>query len=382
MVSHNIWLRDHCRCSECFHPVTKQRLVNTFDIPADIAPLSVESKQYGLEVTWPAPAPHTSIYPWLWLQEHSYDPPARPKLENATDPEKVLWGSNIAQNPPTVTFEEAMTDQGLFEWLSKVDKFGLCLITGVPPTTEGTEKLSERIGFIRETKYGKLWEMTADLAMGDTAYTNVALGAHTDNTYFTDPSGLQLLHVLSHTGGTGGKTLLVDGFHVAATLKERHPESYTLLSTVPIPAHAAGDDGGIYQASPKSGYPTLSHDLVTRELYQVRWNNNDRSVMDHLDPKIVEEWYEAIRIWNRLLKSADSEYWVQLSPGTALIVNNHRVLHGRSSFTGRRWVCGSYIVFDEFKSKLAVLKERFDPDRVTADTRDPSSGSSVWSPAL
>lgn len=30
--SHNIWLRDHCRCSECFHPVTKQRLLDTFDV--------------------------------------------------------------------------------------------------------------------------------------------------------------------------------------------------------------------------------------------------------------------------------------------------------------------------------------------------------------
>ena len=30
--SHNIWLRDHCRCSECYHPVTKQRLLDTFDV--------------------------------------------------------------------------------------------------------------------------------------------------------------------------------------------------------------------------------------------------------------------------------------------------------------------------------------------------------------
>jgi len=40
---------------------------------------------------------------------------------------------------------------------------------------------------------GKFWEFTADLAKGDTAYTNIALGAHTDNTYFvrqhtTDPA--------------------------------------------------------------------------------------------------------------------------------------------------------------------------------------------------
>ena len=92
--------------------------------------------------------------------------------------------------------------------------------------------------------------------------------------------------------------------------------------------------------------------------------------------------YEAIRMWNRLLKSADSEYWVQLSPGTAVVVDNHRVLHGRSSFTGRRRMCGAYIGLDEYRSKLAVLKERFEPDRVTVETRDPSSGKSVWAPAL
>ena len=34
----------------------------------------------------------------------------------------------------------------------------------------------------------------------------------------------------------------------------------------------------------------MNHDPVTRELYQVRWNNYHRSVMDHLDPKIVDEW--------------------------------------------------------------------------------------------
>jgi hypothetical protein len=31
---------------------------------------------------------------------------------------------------------------------------------------------------------GKLWDFTSDLAKGDTAYTTLALGAHTDNTYY------------------------------------------------------------------------------------------------------------------------------------------------------------------------------------------------------
>lgn len=92
--------------------------------------------------------------------------------------------------------------------------------------------------------------------------------------------------------------------------------------------------------------------------------------------------YEAIKGWYRLLKSADSEYWVQLSPGTAVVVDNHRVLHGRSSFTGRRRLSGAYIGLDEYRSKLTLLKERFEPDRVTIETRDPSGGGGVWGPAL
>jgi len=112
----------------------------------------------------------------------------------------------------------------------------------------------------------------------------------------TDPSGLQLFHLLSHTDGLGGATLLVDGFYVASILKDLHPELYSILSTIPIPAHAAGDETAIYQPSPKSGYPVLNHDPATRELYQVRWNNDDRSVMDRLDPKIVEEWSGDIEV--------------------------------------------------------------------------------------
>lgn len=36
--SHNIWLRDHCRCSDCYHPVTKQRLLDTFDVSSLTSP--------------------------------------------------------------------------------------------------------------------------------------------------------------------------------------------------------------------------------------------------------------------------------------------------------------------------------------------------------
>ncbi|PSS05511.1 hypothetical protein PHLCEN_2v3793, partial [Hermanssonia centrifuga] len=210
----------------------------------------------------------------------------------------------------------ASDDKGLFKWLSNVDKFGFSFVSGVPVTLEATEELSMRIGFIRETHYGKLWDFTADLAKGDTAYTTLALGAHTDNTYFTDPCGLQLFHLLSHTEGSGGSTLLVDGFYVASILKELHPTVYDTLSRIGVPAHAAGEPGSIYTPTPRNAYPVLRHHHD--ELAQIRWNNDDRSVMDHLSASEVEEWYHAVRLWHKFLTSADSEYWVQLSPGTAV----------------------------------------------------------------
>jgi len=209
------------------------------------------------------------------------------------------------------------------------------------------------------------------------AYTTLELGAHTDTTYYTDPCGLQLFHLLSHTDGSGGTSLLVDGFYVASIIKELHPEAYSLLSRVPIPAHSAGEPSALYRPSPPSGYPVLGHDSITGDLTQIRWNNDDRSVMNHLEPHLVEEWYDAIRIWDQCLKSPDSEYWVQLQPGTAVVIDNHRVLHGRSSFDGKRRMCGAYIGGDEYRSKLAVLQEKFSSD-LTSEPRP----RSVWHPSL
>ena len=134
----------------------------------------------------------------------------------------------------------------------------------------------------------------------------MALAAHTDTTYYvsllflfdsqfiylhrkqTDPCGLQLFHLLEHSNGSGGATLLVDGFYVASILKELHPQVYDILSRVRVPAHAAGEAGFIYALPPQRAYPVLDHH--GDELVQVRWNNDDRSVMDHMSPSELEEW--------------------------------------------------------------------------------------------
>ena len=69
-----------------------------------------------------------------------------------------------------------------------------------------------------------------------------------------------------------------------------------------------------------------------------------------------------------------------------LVIDNHRVLHGRSSFDGNRRMCGAYIGIDEYRSKLAVLTETFAPDLVLQATSELSNavvnGRSVWNNSL
>lgn len=54
-------------------------------------------------------------------------------------------------------------------------------------------------------------------------------------------------------------------------------------------------------------------------LIQVRWNNDDRGVVDlRKDRGAVEGWYEAARKWDEILRRQNMEYWAQLEPGRPL----------------------------------------------------------------
>lgn len=47
-------------------------------------------------------------------------------------------------------------------------------------------------------------------------------------------------------------------------------------------------------------------------------------------------------------------------------------------------MCGAYVGVDEYRSKLAVLREKFAPDSVSQDTAELvfANGRSVWNPLL
>lgn len=175
----------------------------------------------------------------------------------------------------------------------------------------------EKIGPIRNTHYGGFYDFVPDLALADTAYTNIALPAHTDTTYFTEPAGLQAFHCLSHDAPPdhnpdeplGGESLLVDGFKAAIKLKHDFPEAFGVLQRVQIPWHASGNEG--IAIAPDGFYPVIETDA--HRLRRIRWNNDDRGVVH---PANAEVWYDAARKWNEIIRQESSEFWFKLTPGT------------------------------------------------------------------
>jgi trimethyllysine dioxygenase len=338
------WLRDHCHARESLHPDTLQRQVDTFAIPTDITPerIDVDGGGETLRIVWKHDG-STSVWPaqFLWsIAQH----PHRSQL-----PQRRLWDRRLlAGDLPSMDHEEIMSgDAGLLRWLRKVEEYGFALATGVPVTIEATRELATRIGYVRETIFGGMWDFTANLAFKDTAYTSAAIGPHTDGTYSFDSPGFQMFHCLQFDG-SGGESTLVDGFKVAEDIRRSDPAAFEVLSSVKVPAQYLGD--GVHL---RAEHPIIQVD-ARGELVQIAYNNYDRAPFS-LPSARMTEFYRALKIFNAKINDPANEITMRLAPGTALLFDNWRLLHGRRSYQGYRRLCGAYLNKEDFDSKLRVL---------------------------
>ncbi len=341
------WLRDHCHAAHSLNADTLQREVDTFAIPQDIAPAKLEIKDGGgaLHIQWKHDA-GSSIFPaeFLWNMA---------QLDGRTPaPRRTLWDrDSMGKNFPSVSHDEVMaSDAGLLRWLSLVEEFGFALTTGAPPSMAATEALVKRVGYVRETIFGGMWEFSANQAFKDTAYTSVAIGPHTDGTYSNDSPGFQMFHCLQFDG-SGGDSTLVDGFKVAETIRNSDRQAFEVLSEVQVPAHYLGD--GVHL---RAEHPIIGLDQ-NGDLKQIAYNNYDRAPF-RLPPARMAEFYRALALFHRLINDPTYEISMRLTPGTVLFFDNWRTLHGRHAFKGHRHLCGAYLNMEDFQSKLRVLRSR------------------------
>ncbi|OCT46978.1 Trimethyllysine dioxygenase [Cladophialophora carrionii] len=388
----SFWLRDHCPCSECQHPSTHQRQLDTFSIDPDIKVSSIQSTPAGLEVVWPVSSvakttdmqtdtqpqtrTHRSIYPWEWLETHPPFIQASGKTTPSNAPRRT-WthvpppSSSSNSSLPSVPYDSIISTtspSGLKTFLQTIHTLGFCLVPRTPPDPSSTQSLVERISHIRPTHYGGFWDFTSAPNPIDTAYTDDYLPPHTDTTYFTDPAGLQLFHCLQPATQGGGESTFVDGFAAAQHLYATSPQHYHALSTYPIVSAALGSPAGAFYntAVARRGYPVLVHSAplpgVTTPspatLVQIRWNNLDRmapATPSFPNHTALKAWYSAAREWSRVLERPEFLITLQLKPGEPVIFDNWRVLHGRLAFQGQRRVCGAYVAMDDFRARCRGL---------------------------
>jgi gamma-butyrobetaine dioxygenase len=99
-----------------------------------------------------------------------------------------------------------------------VHDYGFALLHDVPVVSEAVLDVVKLFGYVRETNYGRYFDVKTVANPNNLAYTSLPLTVHTDNPYRDPVPTLQLLHCLA-SDVDGGDSILVDGFRVAEALR-------------------------------------------------------------------------------------------------------------------------------------------------------------------
>ena len=273
------------------------------------------------------------------------------ELQRSKDlPEKILW-DNSEINFKTFEFQYNQDEENqLLDILHYYHQYGFVLVTGLKPQDGEIINFAQRIGYIRETNFGKLFNVVSQQQPNDLAYTSIELESHTDNPYRKPVPSIQFLFCIQNSC-KGGDSTLVDGFKVTSDLKVNNPEAFEILSKTLINFRFKDKDailektGKIIKLSERG------------DLKQIKYSNRLDFVF-YQQPDQLEEFYKSKRLMHSMINSAKYMLKFHLNPGSLLIMDNYRTLHGRTSYNtseGSRWLQGLYIDHDSAESKYKLL---------------------------
>jgi len=340
-----IWLLDNRPDGR--HSPEGQRLFDVAELPEEPTIAAAALAGDDLKVEF-APGGMTAVYAAEWLRRHALDAASRAERRVG----RHLWDKSLAAHLPTGRYADvAQGGRALAAWLGHVHDSGFALLTGVPTEPGMVCRVIELFGCVRETNYGRLFDVVSVENPTNLAYTGLALGNHTDNPYRDPVPQLQLLHCLT-AAAEGGESIAVDGFFAAERLRRKFPDDFALLTRHAVPFRYV--EKGKVDIQTRA--PLIELD-VDGEVRAVRYNNRSAAPFD-LPEEMINPYYRAYRRFGRLLHDADALVGFKLAAGDLFIVDNQRVLHGRRGFgRGRRHLQGAYSDKDGLLSKLRVLEE-------------------------
>ncbi|MFE2416065.1 TauD/TfdA family dioxygenase [Streptomyces hokutonensis] len=346
------WLRDNCPCPRCRDPRNGQKLFQITELPPDLALDAVRRTDDGVEVDW-APDGHRSTYSARWLTANAPGAGGGPG-DRRSENGKTLWtAAELNGRLPEASWTEYLSDPVVkARVLESVLGLGFALLREVPCREGQVFEVAETFGYVRETNYGRLFDVRVEPDPNNLAFTGARITPHTDNPYRDPVPTLQLLHCLTN-GAAGGDSGLVDGFKAAALLRAEDPEAFALLTRTQVPFRF-----GDAHTELAADRPLIDVDGLGR-IREVRFNN--RSIGTLLLPADeLDSFYRAYRTFAEITLRPELQLEFRLLPGDCLIFDNVRLLHARTAFeeSGARHLQGAYADLDALTGTLAVLRRQ------------------------
>jgi gamma-butyrobetaine dioxygenase len=347
---HAVWLRDNCACPVCRHPQALERRYILLEDGEPRLASAVVGATGDLVVRF-APsgseAGHESRFDAGWLRHHCYQDWARAERRQPVR----LWGSELEKDLTVVAYDAFMaTDLALAAWISALQRDGIVLLSGAPARQGELERIAERVGPIRHTNFGMIFDVVSRPNPNASADTPIGLELHTDLANWEAPPGVQLLFCVSNDA-VGGDSVYGDGFKVAEDLRREEPEVFQRLTRQPVDFRFHDDSCDLTSRGP------MIELGAEGELVRVRFNNWLRAPFD-IPEHEIEPTYAALRsFWTRL-RDRRNQVRLKLQAGQMIAVANARVMHGRDPFdpnTGYRHMQGCLMDMDWIRSRMRLL---------------------------
>lgn len=337
-----IWLRDNCRCDLCGDTAGGRRFVSLSQL--DARPATAEAALDGdgaLRVVWADG--HVSLYGPAWLARHARQAARwRPRLWDAAAP------------PDLAGFDAARARDGgagTLAMLRLLRDQGLALLRGVGPTPEETEAAMGVLGPIQATSYGRLFDI---LNEGDTvtlSNSDQQLAPHTDEPFRYTPPGIIAFHAVT-PAAEGGDSILIDGFRLAEEVRRRDPGAFDLLSSLPQ-SFERRFEGSFDLVCHARAIVLDGHGAVCGFRFAERSASPPR-----LPDGEVAAFYQARRLLTDLIGDPAFRVVVRLAAGDMLLIDNHRLMHGRTAIAGARHLRQCSVAREDAHSALRMIARR------------------------
>jgi gamma-butyrobetaine dioxygenase len=341
-----LWLREYSLDPVTFNHQTREQNLAIIDLPDTVSLSSASIAADGMiQVTFKTEG-LTSTYHPGWLRTHC---PQNPTPQY-TLPDRVLWTAKDRSVPPRFDGRN-IADNTIFEgWLGAMRAYGVGLIEQLPVAPGTLETVIDRIGPIRATNFGRLYDVENKADTNSNAYTAQPLRAHTDLATREYQPGIQFFFCMANEVSQGA-SILSDGFAIAERIRQDHPEQYAFLTDHPV-MFVNKDKDSEYRYE----VPIFETDY-RGNLTTVRFTYWLRAPMTG-DITTIKRFHEATSLLHHYADHPDFQIRFRLAPGDLVGFDNRRIFHGRDGFDpseGARWFRGCYLEREEIESRLRVL---------------------------